>query len=125
MIKRGIKIRVTPEQSKQIQQICFDNGINWWVSKDSKIRSLDKPYLFIDKEGITYCEIDEEDYFKQEDNTEVTAELFIKTNGTCEVAEYTIGSKIKNKFMKLIDKRNKANKKLRKFAKKYGLEDLI
>ena len=32
---------------------------------------------------------------------------------------------IKNKFMKLIDKRNKANKKLRKFAKKYGLEDLI
>lgn len=32
---------------------------------------------------------------------------------------------IKNKFMKLIDKRNKANKKLRKFAKKYNLEDLI
>ena len=32
---------------------------------------------------------------------------------------------IKKKFMKLIDKRNKANEKLRKFAKKYGLEDLI
>ena len=32
---------------------------------------------------------------------------------------------IKDKFMKLIDKRNKANKKLREFAKKYGLEDLI
>ena len=32
---------------------------------------------------------------------------------------------IKNKFIKLIDKRNKANKKLRKFAKKYRLEELI
>lgn len=32
---------------------------------------------------------------------------------------------IKDKFMKLIDKRNKANKKLRKFAKRYNLEDLI
>ena len=32
---------------------------------------------------------------------------------------------IKNKFMKLIDKRNKANKKLKKFAKKYNLEELI
>ena len=32
---------------------------------------------------------------------------------------------IKDKFMKLIDKRNKANKKLKKFAKKYNLEELI
>ena len=41
-------------------------------------------------------------------------------NETCVYDEV-----IKNKFMKLIDKRNKANKKLREFAKKYGLDDLI
>ena len=125
MIKAGIKMRVTPEQSEQIQKICFDNGVYWWTSKDSKTRDLDKPYLFIDDDGISYCEIDEENYFKQENNTEVIAELFIKTNGTCEVIEDIIGYKLKDKFMKLIDKRNKANKKLRKFAKKYNLEELI
>ena len=38
---------------------------------------------------------------------------------------YVYNEVIKNKFMKLIDKRNKANKKLREFAKKYNLEDLI
>ena len=38
---------------------------------------------------------------------------------------YVYDEVIKNKFMKLIDKRNKANKKLKKFAKKYRLEELI
>ena len=119
MIKTGIKIRVTPEQSKQIQQICFDNGV-YWCSKGNTIRHLDEPYLFIDNDRISYCCNFEKEFFKNHNNTEVSADLFIQTNGTCIYDEV-----IKNKFMKLIDKRNKANKKLRKFAKKYNLEELI
>ena len=123
MIKTGIKIRVTPEQSKKVQKICFDNGIYWWSWRKAIVKDfihLDKPYLFIDKKEITCCNKDEEDFFKRENNTEVSAEYFIKTNGTCIYNEV-----IKNKFMKLIDKRNKANKNLREFAKKYNLEELI
>ena len=51
MIKTGIKIRVTPVQSKKIQQICFNNGV-YWGSKDNTIKLLDKPYLFIEEDGI-------------------------------------------------------------------------
>ena len=29
MIKRNIKMKVTPEESKQVQEICFANGISW------------------------------------------------------------------------------------------------
>jgi hypothetical protein len=29
MIKTNIKMRVTPEQSKKVQEICFENGIEW------------------------------------------------------------------------------------------------
>ena len=120
MIKKGIKIKVTPEQSKQIQQICFDNGVFWRVAEESTVKNLDKPYLFIDEKGVAYCREDGEDYFKNHNNIEVSADLFIKTNGTCIYDEV-----IKNKFMKLIDKRNKANEKLKKFAKRYNLEELI
>ena len=45
MIKTGIKIRVTPEQSEQIQQICFNNGIYWM--NGSKNFNLDSHYIFI------------------------------------------------------------------------------
>ena len=41
-------------------------------------------------------------------------------NKTCILNEV-----LRDNFMRLIDKRNKANKKLRKFAEKYGLEELI
>lgn len=46
-IKTNIKIRVTPEQSKKIQEICFENGI-YWVT-DRKIDRLNEPFLFIDE----------------------------------------------------------------------------
>ena len=36
MIKRNIKMMVTPKQSKQVQEICFANGIIW-IDDTSKI----------------------------------------------------------------------------------------
>lgn len=80
MIKTNIKMRVTPEQSKKIQEICFENGI-YWVT-DRKIDQLDKPFLFID-EYVSFMHKDQEEFFVKEKNEEVDADLFIRTNGTC------------------------------------------
>lgn len=42
----GLKIRVTPEQSEKIQQICFDNGI-FWNSGEKSIKNLDCTMFYI------------------------------------------------------------------------------
>lgn len=80
MIKTNIKMRVTPEQSKKVQKICFKNGIYWKGKED--VEYLNNPFLFIDN-VISFMYEDEEEEFLEEENEEVSAELFIKTNGTC------------------------------------------
>ena len=82
MIKRNIKMRVTPEQSKKVQEICFKGGVDWNGTADNA-RLINKPFLFID-EYISYMNADEDEDFLKEENEEVSAELFIRTNGTCE-----------------------------------------
>lgn len=82
MIKRNIKIRVTPEQSKKVQEICFKNGINW-ASGDKEICFINEPFLYIDKRRVfTYG--NNESFFKKHKSEEVDADLFIRTNGICE-----------------------------------------
>ena len=44
MIKTNIKMRVTPEQSAKVQEICFKNGINWGFSDDIVLYK-DEPYI--------------------------------------------------------------------------------
>lgn len=79
-IKIGIKMRVTPEQSKKVQEICFVNGIVWL--KSTELKHLDKPFIYINlSKYLGYS--DDDKYFDEDDNEEVSAELFIKTNGTC------------------------------------------
>ena len=83
MIKRNIKIVVTPEESKQVQEICFANGIFFTIAHD-KISYTEAEYLFIDHDRIWY-----RNYLNHNtgDNTkgytEVDASFFIRTNGTC------------------------------------------
>ena len=48
MIKTNIKMRVTPEQSAKVQEICFKNGINWGFLDDA-IRYTEETYIFINK----------------------------------------------------------------------------
>ena len=87
MIKTNIKMRVTPEQSKKVQEICFENGIEWRVEKE--IKYLNEPFLFVD-EQISFMYEDEEEEFLEEENEEVDADFFIRTNGTCiEKEEFT------------------------------------
>ena len=81
-IKRGIKMVVKPEQSRKIQEICFENGIEWaW---GNYVKHLDKPFLYVnDSHLLGYGEISQEELFYIDKNEEVSAELFIRTNGTC------------------------------------------
>ena len=79
-IKTGIKLQVTPEESKQVQEICFANGTGWEVCK-SNILHIHRKYLFINKAYLTYS--DTEEFFKEKRNEEVDATLFIRTQGTC------------------------------------------
>lgn len=84
-IKTGIKIRVTPEQSRKVQEICFENDISWG-NKRKQITHEKEPYLFIDK-YITYMAKYEERDFCNTPNKEVSAELFIRSNGACIEAD--------------------------------------
>lgn len=83
-IKTNIKMRVTPEQSIKVQEICFNNELGWGIAPGiKKIGNLDKPFLFIENR-ITYTE--SENYFKSiSDKEEIDADIFIRTNGTCIV----------------------------------------
>ena len=84
-IKTNIKMRVTPAQSAKVQKICIENGIGWSWMIDSgdeyAIQHTDKPYLRI-TQVITW--VATELVYEKVDNIEVDADLFIRTNGTCE-----------------------------------------
>ena len=93
MIKTNIKMMDTPEQSKQVQEICFANGIGW-SGKDFTLILLDKEYLMI-REVITW---DDKKRFCELNLEEVSAELFIRTNGTC--VEETLEQELKQNINK-------------------------
>ena len=83
-MKTNIKLRVTPEQSKAVQKICFANGIEWFIF-NSSVSFTDKEYLFIDFNRI-WCRgiTNHTKGIETKGYIEVDADLFIRTNGTCE-----------------------------------------
>ena len=83
-IKTGIKMVVNPEQSRKVQEICFENGIGCMTG--TSIKHLDAPFLFID-DYLSFMYGEEDEYFLGEGSEEVSAELFIRTNGTCVESE--------------------------------------
>ena len=88
MIKTNIKMRVTPEQSAKVQEICFENGITW-QGGGCDISLTNKPFLFIRTNNrLSYGSNESE--FKSNENIEIDPELFIRTNGSCiEKEEFT------------------------------------
>ena len=79
MIK-NIKLKVTPEQSRKVQEICFSKGIVWGINRDA-ISYTDAPHLYIaGGRALTYGH----DYhlFLTDRREEMDANLFIQTNGT-------------------------------------------
>ena len=97
MIKTNIKMRVTPEQSAKVQDICFKNGIEW-KHKTIATSYTSIPYLyFYDGEYRIYGTKIKES-FTNLNLEEIDPELFIKTNGSCiEKEEFTYPMWFKNK----------------------------
>ena len=89
-MKTDIKLRVTPEQSKAVQKICFNNKI-YWAATGSNFEEDTVRYIFIDIDVMTLTY--ESDFFHKHEFEEIDADLFIRTNGTCvEPEETTIES---------------------------------
>lgn len=96
-MKINIKLRVTPEQSKAVQKICFANGIDW-IAGENKISYTIAEYLFIESNRIWYRGItDHTKGIETEGYTEVDADLFIRTNGTCEESINIVDNSSNNK----------------------------
>ena len=128
-MKRNIKMRETLEQSIKIQEICFENGIIW-THKVRQLTNLHVPFLFIcKKEGIC-ATLDIECYNSHTEYQEIDADLFIRTDGTCEentfnelfekvskrVNDFQIGNRIEplDKYAELENKLKKKNEILKK-----------
>ena len=116
MIKTNIKMRVTPEQSNKVQEICFENGI-YWASKNKNKVIVYSNFLYI-RGHITHDSLNNSTYFKDAKEEEIDADLFIKTNGTCEetyLAKYTSQPKDLESALKKIENLHIAlNKKVDK-----------
>lgn len=80
-IKTNIKMRVTPEQCIEVQEICFANNIFWLDGSTDIASGENKPFIWVE-ESISY-EVEDEQFFIEDETEEVDADLFIRTNGTC------------------------------------------
>ena len=79
MIK-NIKLKVTPEQSRKVQEICFSKGIPWGATGYT-VSFTTAPYLYITGERwLTYGH--DYHFFLTNRREEMDANLFIQTNGT-------------------------------------------
>lgn len=98
-MKTNIKLRVTPEQFKAVQKICFNDKI-YWATTGSNFEKDNVRYIFIDIDVMTLTY--ECTFFHKHKFEEVDADLFIRTNGTCvEPEETTIEATIEEcKFIK-------------------------
>ena len=113
-------MRVTPEQSKRVQEICFENGFEWRTS-GKKFQGFYE-WIYIGKKYM-YC-------YSSIILEEIDADLFIRTNGTCEentfnelfekvskrVNDFQIGNMIEplDKYVELENKLKKKNEILKK-----------
>lgn len=79
-MKTNIKLQVTPEQSKAVQKICFNNKI-YWAATGSNFEEDNVRYIFIDIDAMTLAY--ESTFFHKHKFEEIDADLFIRTNGTC------------------------------------------
>lgn len=78
-------MRVTPEQSRRVQEICFENNIFWKGDYNKDKINLAGSFLYIEN-SITHDVNDTESelFFREYDIEEIDADLFIRTNGTCK-----------------------------------------
>ena len=105
-MKTNIKLRVTPEQSEAVQKICFAKGINWG-DRENKISCTAREYLFIEPTRIWCRGITNHNKGSETlGYTEVDADLFIRTNGTCEefITQQELDNMLNNKSKEAVFK---------------------
>jgi len=51
--RENIKVKVTPEQSKRVQELCFKNGV-YWIDGDRKVCFTKKSWLCITNKDHPY-----------------------------------------------------------------------
>lgn len=102
-MKTNIKLKVTPEQSKAVQKICFANNILWKPTNFNKYTS-NVSFIFINPTNLTKCTYLSSNYFEAHSYTEVDADLFIRTNGTCEESVDIVDNLSNNKSKEAVFK---------------------
>ena len=81
MIKTNIKMRVTPEQSAKVQEICFKNGI---IRGLDKIDIIDKDhFLFIFNDRVGFDNISEEDFFNYDSMGNQALVMIARLSSVC------------------------------------------
>lgn len=70
---KNTKVKVTPDQSRRIQEIVFKAGIHW-IGNDTTVRYTNEPYLLFDSAGIIRYLKSTDDYeFEQNKGRELNA----------------------------------------------------
>ena len=124
MIKTNIKMRVTPEQLRRVQEICFSNGIEWADTGDNYIKH--NMFVGVYLEHKTLWGVLSIAMLNDVEYKEISADLFIKTNGTCEetyLTKYTSQPKDLESALKKIENLHIALKK--KVAKNKNQKEQI
>ena len=73
----NIKLKVTPEQSRKVQEIAFKNGV-YWLTRNV-VSYENKPYLYIRRGYISHGT--EPNTYENSHLNEMDANIFIQTNG--------------------------------------------
>lgn len=71
------KLKVTPEQSAQIQKALFENGCKW-ANGSKEVRLTKKPYLIIENNEITFMDIEGQEDFNDYYLPEITSDELLK-----------------------------------------------
>lgn len=87
---KPFKMRVTPEQSRIVQQTLFNNN-HTWLSGDTTIKNLSSPHLYFYEDILRQTENFQEDFFVTHELPELTFQEFF------------------DKYVKWCVKRNKDN----------------
>lgn len=100
-INYDVKIQVTPEESKLIQEICFKNGVTW-RDGSKNVDLIDKPYLYIfDNKVMGFGS--NQSYFNTSPELEIKATDFILTDGTMDFRKHNTKKYTHDKILEIIE----------------------
>jgi len=77
---KNFKMRVTPEQSEQVQRILFDNGYRWISNCTGEPNYLTAEFIWLENKVIT-CNYGDENYFTSDKTPELTFYQFMGLYG--------------------------------------------